>query len=158
MAFICIVKQMAQSGLNKRNSKWGVKIWRDLWKYCRKGDPFWGLRVGSCLTVGGELSEGTRTHLCTDKAKDFIGNGGEQQGMEPRRTALPCDLQSQILRWWDYFPGCVWPTVLMQGPSCWCTHCSAKMDSTEENSGKLLGHMDLCLLLIFPEFLLLVAC
>ena len=38
---------------------------------CRKGDPFEGLRVGSCLTLENELSEETHT----DKAKDFIGKG-----------------------------------------------------------------------------------
>ena len=46
---------------------------------CRKGDPFQGLRVGSCLTLGNELSEET----CADKAGDFIGRGrpgGEQEG------------------------------------------------------------------------------
>ena len=45
--------------------------------YCRKGDPFQGLKGGSCLTLGNELSEETRA----DKARDFIGKGhlgGEQ--------------------------------------------------------------------------------
>ena len=46
-------------------------------KCCRKGDPFQGLKLGSCLTLGNELSE--ETHA--DKARDFIGKGhpgGEQ--------------------------------------------------------------------------------
>ena len=30
---------------------------------CRKGDPFQGLKLGSCLTLGNELSE--ETHLLT---------------------------------------------------------------------------------------------
>ena len=44
---------------------------------CRKGDPFQGPKLGSCLTLGKELSEET----CADKARDFIGKGhpgGEQ--------------------------------------------------------------------------------
>ena len=44
----------------------------------RKGDPFQGLKLGSYLTLGNELSEETRG----DKARDFIGKGlpaGEQQ-------------------------------------------------------------------------------
>ena len=44
---------------------------------CRKGDPFQGSKLGSCLTLGNELSE--ETHA--DKARDFIGKGhpgGEQ--------------------------------------------------------------------------------
>ena len=44
---------------------------------CRKGDPFQGPKLGSCPTLGNELSE--ETHA--DKARDFIGKGhlgGEQ--------------------------------------------------------------------------------
>ena len=47
------------------------------WYGCRKGDPFQGPKLGSCLTLGKELSE--ETHA--DKARDFIGKGhpgGEQ--------------------------------------------------------------------------------
>ena len=43
----------------------------------RETDPFQGLKLGSCLTLGNELSE--ETHA--DKARDFIGKGhpgGEQ--------------------------------------------------------------------------------
>ena len=41
--------------------------------------PFQGLKLGSCLTLGNELSEETRA----DKARDFAGKGrpgGEQEG------------------------------------------------------------------------------
>ena len=38
---------------------------------CRKGDPFQGPKLGSCLTLRNELSE--ETHA--DKASDFIGKG-----------------------------------------------------------------------------------
>ena len=44
---------------------------------CRKEDPFQGPKLGSCLTLGNELSE--ETHA--DKARDFIGKehlSGEQ--------------------------------------------------------------------------------
>ena len=47
------------------------------WECCRKGDPFQGPKLGSCLTLGKELSE--ETHA--DKQRDFIGKGhpgGEQ--------------------------------------------------------------------------------
>ena len=46
---------------------------------CRKGDPFQGPKLGSCLTLRNELSE--ETHA--DKARDFIVKGhpgGEQEG------------------------------------------------------------------------------
>ena len=47
------------------------------WECCRKGYPFQGPKLGSCLTLGNELFE--ETHA--DKARDFIGKGhrgGEQ--------------------------------------------------------------------------------
>ena len=47
---------------------------------CRKGDSFRGPRVGSCLTLGNELSE--ETHVLT-KQETLLGRGalgGEQQG------------------------------------------------------------------------------
>ena len=68
-------------------------------KYCRKGDPFQGLKMGSCLTLGNEFSE--ETH---DKARDFTGKGHPAESCrirEPRRTALPRGLQSRFLWWWD---------------------------------------------------------
>ena len=53
-----------------------------------------------------------------DKARDFIGKRhlGREQQKEPRRIALPCGLQSQVLWWWDSFPGCLWPIIQTQGP------------------------------------------
>ena len=63
---------------------------------CRKGDPFQGPKLGSCLTLGKELSE--ETHA--DKVRDFIGKGTcveSSRVREPRRTALPCGLQSRVL-------------------------------------------------------------
>ena len=55
---------------------------------CRKGDPFQGPTLSSCLTLRKELSEETRA----DKARDFIGKGTQVESSrvrEPRRTALP---------------------------------------------------------------------
>ena len=42
-----------------------------------------------------------------------------------------------------------WPFILTLGPSWWHTHHSVKMDSNEEDSGRLVGHMDWCLLSSF---------
>ena len=39
---------------------------------CRKGDPFQGLRVGSCLTRGNELLEEIRV---LTKQETFLGRG-----------------------------------------------------------------------------------
>ena len=46
---------------------------------CKKGDPFWGLRVGSCLTLKNELSK--ETHVLT-KQEILLGRGAqaEQEG------------------------------------------------------------------------------
>ena len=55
---------------------------------CRKGDPFQGLKLGSCLTDGNELSE--ETHVLT-KQEVLLGRGAQMESSrvrEPRRTAL----------------------------------------------------------------------
>ena len=64
---------------------------------CRKGDPFQGPKLGSCLTLGNELSE--ETHVLT-KQEILLGKGTRVESnrvREPRRTALPRGLQSQVL-------------------------------------------------------------
>ena len=58
-------------------------------QYCRKGDPFQGPKLGSCLTLGNELSE--ETHVLT-KQEILLGKGTRVESSrvrEPRRTALP---------------------------------------------------------------------
>ena len=55
---------------------------------CRKGDPFQGLKLGSCLTVRNELSE--ETHLLT-KQEILLGKGTRVESSrvrKPRRSAL----------------------------------------------------------------------
>ena len=64
------------------------------------GDPFQGLRVGSCLTFRNELSEGT--HTLTEQ-ETFGGRGTwveSRSVREPKRTALPRGSQSQVLWGW----------------------------------------------------------
>ena len=64
---------------------------------CRKGDHFQGLKLGSCLTLGNELSE--ETHVLT-KQEILLGKGTRVESSrvrEPRRTALSHGLQSQVL-------------------------------------------------------------
>ena len=66
------------------------------WECCRKGDPFQGPKLGSCLTLRKELSKEIRA----DKARDFIGKGTQVESSrvrEPRRTALWCGSQSWVL-------------------------------------------------------------
>ena len=58
--------------------------------------PYRAPRVGSCLTLGKELSEETRA----DKARDFIGKGTRVESSrvrELRRAALPRGSQRGVL-------------------------------------------------------------
>ena len=67
------------------------------WDCCRKGDPFQGLKLGSCLTLRNELSK--ETHMLT-KQDILLGKGTrvESSGVrEPRRTALPRGSQCRVL-------------------------------------------------------------
>ena len=64
---------------------------------CRKGYPFQGPKLGSCLTLRNELSE--ETHVLT-KQEILFGKGTQVESSrvrEPRRTALPRGSQSQVL-------------------------------------------------------------
>ena len=62
---------------------------------CRKGDPVQGPKLGSCLTLGNELSE--ETHMLT-KQEISLGQGTwVESRREPRRTALSHGLQSRVL-------------------------------------------------------------
>ena len=64
---------------------------------CRKGDPFQSLKLGSCLTLGNELSE--ETHVLT-KEEILLGKGTQVESSrirKPRRTALPHGSQCRVL-------------------------------------------------------------
>ena len=64
---------------------------------CRNGDPFQGLKLGSCLTLGNELSE--ETHVLT-KQEILLGKGTRLESSrvrEPRRTALLHGSKSRVL-------------------------------------------------------------
>ena len=70
---------------------------------CRKGDPFQGSKLGSCLTLRNELSE--ETHVLT-KQETLLGKGAwveSRRVREPRRTALPRGLQSWFYGDWISF-------------------------------------------------------
>ena len=60
-------------------------------------DPFQGPKLGSCLTLGNELSE--ETHVLT-KQEILLGEDTQVESgrvREPRRTALPHGSQSRVL-------------------------------------------------------------
>ena len=65
--------------------------------FCRKADPFQTPKLGSCLTLGNELSE--ETHVLT-KQEILLGKGTRVESSrvrERRRTALPRGSQSLVL-------------------------------------------------------------
>ena len=120
---------------------------------CREGDPFQGPKLGSCLTLGNELSE--ETHA--DKARDFIGKGhpgGEQEGKGTQENCsavwlavLGFMVMGLVSRW-------LWPIILIQSLSWWHMHRSAKMDASERDSGKWTDRQGL--FSTFPELFRLV--
>ena len=60
---------------------------------CRKRGPFQGLKLGSCLTLGNDLSE--ETHVLT-KQEILLGKSAQVESsrvMGPRRTSLPLGLR-----------------------------------------------------------------
>ena len=102
---------------------------------CRKGDPFQGLKLGSCLTLRNELSE--ETHA--DKARDFIGKGhpgGEQEGKGTQENCSAAGLAVLGFMVMGLVSGWLWPIILIQSLPWWRTHHSAKMDASERDSRK----------------------
>ena len=69
---------------------WGLTV-------AGRGNPFQSPKLGSCLTLGNELSE--EMHVLT-KQEILLGKGTwveSSRVREPRRTALPHGLQSWVL-------------------------------------------------------------
>ena len=65
-----------------------------LWSYYQEGDPFQGPKVGSCLTLGNELSE--ETHLLT-KQETLLGRGaGWKAGGEGNPGELLCHMARSL--------------------------------------------------------------
>ena len=84
----------------KANGYFCLQVWVDTftgWICCRKGDPFQGLKLGSCLTLENELSE--ETYVLT-KQEILLGKGTwaeSKRARESRRTAVSHGLQSRVL-------------------------------------------------------------
>ena len=88
------------------------------WVYCRKGDPFQGPELGSCLMFGNELSE--ETHMLT-KQEILLGKGTwveSSRVREPRRTALPhgsLGFYGDRISFWVVFSQSFWLRALPGG-------------------------------------------
>ena len=83
---------------------------------CRKADPFQGPKLGSCLTLGYELSE--ETHVLT-KQEILLGKGTRVESSrvrKPRRTALPRGSHCPVLWWfWEVDGHAVSPLTIHFG-------------------------------------------
>ena len=112
----------------------------------QEGDPFQGSRL-LFNTWKGIVRGDTRA----DEERDFIGKGGlggEQEGKGAQENCSATWLTVSGFMVMG-FPGCLWPIIQTQGPSWWHVHCSAKMDNSEKDSGRLVGHVDWHLLAPF---------
>ena len=119
---------------------------------CRKRDPFQGPKLGSCLTLGNELSE--ETHVLT-KREILLGKGTQvesSRGREPKGTALSHGLQSRGFTVMGLVSGLSLANH-SDSESFLVLPCSAKMDASED-SGRWSDMW--CLLLTFPELFQLV--
>ena len=90
--------------------------------------------------AGGFFTPSTiwEAHMLT-RQETLLGKGCPGREREGKGTQEDCCatwLSVWVLWWWDWFPGCLWPVILTQGPSWWCTYCSAGMDASKKDSGR----------------------
>ena len=86
------------------------------------------------------------------KQEALLGRGGRAESRrlrdeEPGVCSCRMALSSPAVT--GLFPGCLWRVILTQGPSWQPAHCSAKMESSKEDSGRWPDTWRL--LLTFPE-------
>ena len=107
-------------------------------------ETFQGPRVGSCLTLGNELSK--ETHVLT-KQKTLLERGIWAESNMVREARSPAQSPSSGFMVME-IAGCLWPVILLlawpntgltQGPSWWHSYISAKMGSSVKDSGNLVG-------------------
>ena len=121
---------------------------------CRKGDPFQGPKLGSCLTLGNELS--VETCVLT-KWKILLGEGARVESPRVKGTQQNCCatwltvLGFMVM---GLVSGLSLANLQTQSPSWCCTSCSAEMDTSERGSGRWLDMR--CLLSTFLELFRLV--
>lgn len=124
------------------------------WVWCRKGDPFQGLRVGSCLILRNELFRET---LMLTKQEHLLEKGRPGREQEGAGTQEDCAATGHSVRFRGDGDGCrvisgqsFWLRVLPRGTA------SVRMDSSEKDSGRLAEHMNWHLLSTFDLFWILL--
>ena len=142
---MCVERETKREGQRQRQ-RGGREDCGSLSFYCRKGNPFQGPKVGSCLTLGIELSK--ETHMLT-KQEILLRKGA---WVESSRVRDPGELlchMARSLRFSGY--GISFQVVFSQ--SFWL-RVLPKMDGSEKDSGRWLDTW--CHLLTFPELSLLM--
>lgn len=118
-----------------------VLLFSEIWSPCyRKGDPFQGLSVGSCVTFGNELSE--EIHVLT-KQEPLLLKGAwvESRRMrEPRRiySAMWLVVLYFVVSFRVVYDQSSLVHSQIQGPSWWHVDLSARMGSSTKDSGILV--------------------
>ena len=110
--------------------------------------------MGSCLTLGTELSE--ETHVLR-KQEILLGRGTQAESSRVRetgRTALPRGSTVSGFMVMGLVSRLSLPIILTHSPSWWRTHHSTKMDASERDSGRWSDRW--CLLLTFLKLFQLV--
>ena len=113
--------------------------WAEKWYCCGRGHPFQGLKGGSYLTLGIELSKETCVLRMQETALERVP--GQRAGGSGNPGGLLCHVAHSL---WFYGEGIsfrLWPVILMQGPSWLGTRCSASMDAKQEEFWEVVGHM-----------------
>lgn len=114
-------------------------------------------RRGSCLILENELSK--ETHMLTKQETLLrkVCPGGEQQGNGTQENCSATWLAVLGFMVMRLLSGLSLANHSDSVPSWWLRHCSARMDSSEKDSGRLVGHMDWYLLSFdLSDFFLLV--
>ena len=95
----------------KKKKMW-FKIFLGAWICYRKGNLFQGMRVGSCLTLGNELSE--ESHMLT-KRESLLGRGAwaerrraRSQGGRPCHVARSLGFYRDGIPFWVFFGQTFW--------------------------------------------------
>ena len=121
----------------------------------KEGGPFQCLRVDSCLTLGNELS----MERSAIQMRDFFGKGyqgGGQEGEGNRENCSSMWLTVSGFMVIGLVSCCLLPVILNWDPSWGHMHHSAKMDSSEEDPGKLVGPLHCSLPSLFDLSRILV--
>ena len=95
--------------------------------------------------------------ICAEKARGLIGKGrlgGEQEGKGTWENCSATWFTVSGFMVMGLLSRLSLPIILTHSPSWWCTHCSAKMDAREKDSGRWPDAWGL--LLTFPELFQLV--